>query len=96
MLPNTIIGSVVTASGALPFSINTASGKVTTGRYQPADDMQANMGSMEKSAVDKQVRLHVSGAKAVRVGEYQCPKCERWVNVVKRPSDWSGDHCASH
>lgn len=94
MLPNKIVGSVVTASGATPFVIDTATGKVTTGSYTDADPVQRNMSGMEAGAVDKQVRAEISGAKRVRVGEYQCPECDRWVDVVKNPGGWSGDHCS--
>lgn len=94
MLPNKIIGSVVTASGATPFVIDTATGKVTVGDYTPPDPVQRNMSSMEEGAVDKQIRAEVSGAKRVRIGLYQCRECDRWVNVVKSPGDWSGDRCS--
>ena len=94
MLPNTIVGTVITGSGAVPFKIDTATGAVTTGSYTAADSMQRSMGGMESSAVEKQVRAKVSGASKVRIGEYQCPKCSRWVNVVKKPGDWSGDTCS--
>lgn len=94
MLPNTIVGSAVTSSGVVPFVIDTATGKVRTGSYAAADPMQANMSSMEHGAVDKQVRSNVSGASDVRIGSYQCPKCDRWVDVVKRPGDWRGDSCS--
>ncbi len=94
MLPNTIVGTVVTGSGPLPFVIDTATGKVSTGRHASADPMQRNMGSMEQSAVDKQVRAKVSGAKDVRIGSYLCQGCSRWVDVVKSPNEWSGDSCS--
>ena len=94
MLPNTIVGSVVTSKGATPFVINTATGDVKTGTYAAADSGQRNMNSMEHGAVDKQVRAKVSGARDVKIGSYQCPTCQRWVDVVKKPNDWRGDHCA--
>lgn len=94
MLPNKIVGSVDTTSGAVPFVIDTATGKVQTGSYVDADPGQRNMSSMEHGAVDKQVRANVSGAGKVRIGEYQCPKCSRWVDVVSSPGDWRGNHCA--
>jgi hypothetical protein len=94
VLPNTIVGTVVTAAGPLPFVIDTATGQVKTGNYAAADPDQRNMGSMENGAVDKQVRANVGGAKDVRIGSYHCAKCSRWIDVIKRPGDWSGDSCS--
>lgn len=94
MLPNTIVGSVITGRGTLPFVIDTATGSVSTGRYGTPDPGQRNMGSMEHAAVDKQVRAQLSGVVKVRIGSFQCPDCARWVDVVARPNDWAGERCS--
>ncbi len=94
MLPNSIVGSVITTGGSAPFVLDTATGQVHSGSYASVDPAQRNMGSMECQAVDKQVRAKVVGSTEVRVGSYQCAKCARWIDVVKHPDDWSGNSCS--
>ena len=92
MLPARIIGTVVSASGCQPFTLDTPSGNVTTGKYQDPDRDQGLLGSDEKKAVQRQVKAQLGEAREVRVGEYRCPKCDRWVDVSKGRG-WSGDKC---
>jgi hypothetical protein len=94
MLPSTIVGSVTTSRGNEPFVLDTPTGRVTTGKYREAHHHQAQMARDERSAAETQVRAQLSGVKEVRLGQYQCPKCQRWVDVVKDPAGWSGSKCA--
>jgi hypothetical protein len=94
MLPGKIVGTVVTAAGAQPFVIDVPTGKVGVGRYVEADHEQRSIGAMERQAIEKQVKAGVAGARDVRIGSYQCPKCQRWVDVVKDAGGWDGDHCS--
>ena len=94
MLPGKIVGTVVTARGSQPFVIDTPTGNVTVGSFEEAHPKQKMVGPMEAEAIEKQVRAQVSGASDVRIGSFQCPKCSRWVDVVRSPDDWSGDACA--
>ncbi len=96
MLPHHIVGSVITTRGAEPFALDAASGAVRTGGFESADPQQANMGPMEASAVDKQVRAAVIGVREVRIGAFQCPRCQRWVDVVRDPHAWAGSACSRH
>jgi len=95
MVPATIIGTVVTAEGAAPFELDTPSGTVTTGRYGRADPDQGLMGREACGAVERQVRSQLAGVVEVRVGRYRCPACGAWIDVVRRPKDWSGTSSAS-
>lgn len=95
MLPSKIIGSVILPGGCQPFVLDTPSGRVRVGKYADVDPDQGLLGSDENGAVKRQVEAEVSAVREVRVGSYRCPKCERWVDVVKSPSEWSGDCCAN-
>ena len=93
MLPAKIVGTVVKGGACVPFELDTPSGNVKTGSFaEPHHDM-GMLGRSEKGAVDKQVRAQVSGASKVRVGEYRCPKCDKWIDVTKSGS-WNGDRCS--
>ena len=52
------------------------------------------MESRERAAAGRQVRK-VAGKVVQRVviDEYQCPSCERWVDVVRKPEEWDKDRC---
>jgi hypothetical protein len=93
MLPGKIVGTVITGAGAEPFELDVPTGKVRTGSYVGADPDQRKIGSMEREAIERQVKGAVSGAREVRIGSFQCPTCKRWVDVVKDASSWKGDHC---
>jgi hypothetical protein len=95
MLPSKIVGSVETSRGVQPFVLDGARGTVRLGSYEPADGMQRSLGSMEVKAIDDRVRAEVSGVRKVRLGEYRCTSCSRWVDVVRSPGEWSGDRCAT-
>lgn len=93
MLPSKIVGSVITRTGAVPFLLDGAAGTVELGRFEAAHPMQASLGGMERQAVERQVKSEVTGARSVRIGEYACPLCGRWVDVVRKPDEWAGDRC---
>jgi hypothetical protein len=94
MLPAIIVGSVVSARGVEPFVLDTPTGRVTTGRYAAADPPQGNMSREEKGAAERRVRAEISAVTEVRLGAFRCPRCERWIDVVKAPDDWSRNRCA--
>ena len=95
MLPSHIVGSIITKGHARPFVLRVATGLVELGRYAAAAREQADLAAMERAAVGKQVRA-VAGKVVQRVvlDEYQCPHCERWIDVVREPRQWSEDCCA--
>jgi hypothetical protein len=95
MLPSKIVGSIQTSRGVQPFVLDGARGSVRLGQYEPADAMQSSLGSMERKAIDTQLRGEVSGVRTVRLGEYRCTQCSRWIDVVASPQDWDGDLCAT-
>jgi hypothetical protein len=94
MLPGRIVGSAVIAGKARPFSLDGASGEVELDRYAAADPMQRSIGPMERQAIERQVKS-ATGAASLRIGEYRCPICHRWVDVVRDPAAWAGDRCAA-
>jgi hypothetical protein len=94
MLPGRIVGSVIVGGKARPFLLDVPTGRVTLDRCEAAHPMQRSIGPMEREAIERQVKGE-TGAAEVRIGQYRCPKCNRWVDVVSAPSDWSGDHCAN-
>lgn len=94
MLPSTIFGSVITASGAKPFVLQVSSGDVALGRYAPANNRQASLARDVIANIERQVRTQVAGVSGVRIGCYQCDKCGRWVDVAARPNDWRGERCS--
>ncbi len=95
MLPSIIVGSVTTARGNEPFALDTPTGTVTTGKYRDVHHHQAQMAREERVVAESQVRAQLRGVKDVRLGQYQCPRCQRWVDVVKDPAGWSGRQCAN-
>jgi RNA polymerase-binding transcription factor DksA len=94
VLPARFVGTVVTADGEKPFVLDTASGQVSTGRFEDADPMQATVARDALDAAARQVRLAIAGAREVRMGEYHCAKCGEWIDVVRTPAKWGSDRCA--
>ena len=92
MLPGRIVGSVTVGGKQRPFSLDVPTGRVVLDRFESADAMQRSVGPMEREAIDRQVRSE-TGASNVRIGEYHCSRCNRWVDVVKSPNDWASDRC---
>ncbi len=90
MLPSILVGSVVTAEGqAKPFVLRTASGKVELGSHQLPDRMQARLAPEARGAIDKQVRDQLPmRVREVRVGQFCCAECGRWVDVEQHPNRW--------
>jgi hypothetical protein len=95
VLPGKIVGTVVTSKGAQAFELDVPSGKVKLGKHGDADRMQSAMGSGERGAIDKRVRAEVAGVREVRIGQFRCPSCGRWVNVEDDTDAWTGKSCAS-
>lgn len=92
MLPGRIVGSVTVGGKQRPFSLDVPTGRVALDHFESADAMQRSIGPMEREAIERQVRSE-TGASNVRIGEYQCSQCNRWVDVVKSPNDWASDRC---
>jgi len=94
MLPSHWIGSIITADGPEPFTLDTASGQVARGQWTPMDPQQRAVGFAESSAAERQVLAAVGPAvRAVRLGLYCCPECGSWVDIARRADRWAGDRC---
>ncbi len=95
MLPAVLVGTVVTASGARPFALDTPTGKVTLGCWREPDTRQRQLGPAERGAIERQVRAELgSVVREVRIGRYRCPRCDRWVDVETAPESWQGETCS--
>jgi hypothetical protein len=94
MLPGRVVGSAVIKNKTRSFTLDVPSGRASLDRFEAADPMQRSIGSMEREAIERQV-IAETGADRVRIGEYCCPRCDRWVDVVRDPQGWSGDRCSN-
>jgi hypothetical protein len=94
MLPSHIVGTVIAKDHSRPFVLRVDTGLVELGRFTKPSPEQADLGSMERAAVGKQVRGVVGkNVQRVVLGDYQCPSCERWVDVIREPDRWDVDRC---
>ena len=93
MLPSKLVGSVITAQGSQPFVLHVASGKVALGGYEDAGRHQAKLAKDVRANVERQVCAQVPAATSIKLGWFQCPKCDSWVDVAKDAMRWSGSTC---
>ena len=92
MMPDRIVGSLVTPAGKVrPFVFDAAEGTLALDAFAAASSTQALMLSAE--AAVRQI-TQLSGAAAVRLGEYRCPVCHEWIDVVRTPHAWTRACCS--
>jgi hypothetical protein len=95
MLPSHIVGSIIAKDRARPFVLRVDRGLVQLGRFTTVCPEQAELTSLERAAVGRQVRMAAGKhVQRVVIGEYQCPSCQRWVDVVRDSDAWADDCCA--
>jgi hypothetical protein len=92
MMPDRIVGSLVTPAGKVrPFVFDAANGTLTLDAFAPASNTQLLM--LSGQAAVRQI-TQLSGAATVRLGEYRCPVCCVWFDVVRTPHAWARACCS--
>ena len=90
-----VVGSVITPSGTKPFTLDLETGDIELGSFVKPEAAQAAFSDFEKSGVRTYVVEHLDiEVNEVRVGEYLCYQCQRWIDVTRR-GRWSISMCMS-
>lgn len=89
-----IVGSLMVDGRIQPFVLDVTSGKVSVGEFvQPAPE-QAGLPVLQQQRFAQLIAEGASvGFSQVRMGQYYCTSCGRWVDVTKEP--WSRTTCLS-
>ena len=87
-----IVGSIVKEQGPQPFVLNVQTGTFELGSFVDPDEAQAELNVIQQQRFAQLIceRANVSFAQ-VRLGQYFCTRCKRWVNVTQEP--WGDRLC---
>ncbi|MCA9056888.1 MAG: hypothetical protein KDA85_00255 [Planctomycetaceae bacterium] len=90
-----IAGSIIVAGRPRPFLMHCTDQRLEVGRYirsPEADDAQQDLTQAEREIwIVRICQAAKEPVEEVRIGEYYCPECRRWIPLLQEP--WSEEMC---